>query len=138
MEIQVLRDTSTPHSITGKLSIDGAFQCFTIERPYGDTDFAPIPEGKYPVRMRESAFWQQHGYKMVPGIFDVPGRTDIEIHPGNTAFQSHGCIIVGNLRGIDSVFESRLAFDTLLEKIQKESNTIFITITKGDAIEKTA
>ena len=97
MKLELVRTKLTEHSLTGKLSIDGVFQCYFLERPYNDPEHPPIPEGEYPVRMRDSAFWAQHGFKQVPGIFDVPGRTDIEIHPANRASELKGCVHAGSI-----------------------------------------
>jgi hypothetical protein len=47
----------------------------------------------------------------------VPQFSGIRIHPGNTAKDTEGCILVGRRRGADEVYESRLAFDALFLKI---------------------
>ncbi len=130
MKIEVIRTKSTEFSLTGRLAIDGVFQCYTLERPYGDSDHKPIPEGEYPLRMRDSAHWAQHGYKQVPGIFDVPGRSDIEIHPANRAKELLGCIAVGQQLGEDVIMSSRFAFDMLLVKLRDIGQDTKILITK--------
>lgn len=130
MKIEIIRAQSTDVSLNGKLFIDGVQQCFTLERPYNDPDHRPIPEGEYPIRMRDSAFWSQHGYKQVPGIFDVPGRTDIEIHPANWARELKGCMAVGQAIDGDTLLYSRAAFAALLIKLGDIPNSTKILIRK--------
>lgn len=127
MEIEIYRKYNSKNT-SGKLSIDGVFECYTLERAKDDPEHVCIPEGKYPVRMRDSAFWGQHGYRQVPGIFDVPGRTDIEIHPANVPSELKGCVAVGKEQTEDGVMFSRIAFDVLLVKINACKDPIFVTI----------
>ena len=79
------------------------------------------------LRLRSCIFQDK---KQVPGIFNVPGRSDIEIHPGNRAPDSRGCILVGQQIGNDVVFSSRLAFDALLAKLKDIGQDTKILITK--------
>lgn len=130
MKIEVVRTKSTDFSLMGRLAIDGVFCCYTIERPYDDLDHKPIPEGEYPLRMRDSAHWAPKGYPQVPGIFDVPGRSDIEIHPANRANELRGCIGIGQQAGEDVVLSSRLAFNALLVKLKDMPKDAKILITK--------
>jgi regulator of RNase E activity RraA len=55
----------------------------------------------------------------LPRLLDVPGFTGIRIHPGNSAADTDGCILVGLRRAADSVLDSRKAFEPLLEKIRR-------------------
>jgi hypothetical protein len=43
----------------------------------------------------------------------------VRIHPGNTAADTEGCILVGVDRASDSIGRSRVAFDALFPKIQQ-------------------
>lgn len=70
---------------TGILSLTGGQQfCVTLE----PTELM-IPTGEYPVQM----LWSPKFNRMTPHL-TVPGRTEIEIHDGNWATDSDGCIIV--------------------------------------------
>jgi len=54
-------------------------------------------------------------FKMVtPEVIDVPGRTDIRIHPGNFPKDSLGCTLVGEEKGFDQIFQSKIAFEKLM------------------------
>lgn len=92
--------------------------CFTLEEPMGDgcgkAPFAILP-GTYQIKMQPS---QRFGRPM-PHLLNVPDRTAIEIHDGDTERDTHGCILVGNVRlGADSIGDSRRASDALNKQIQ--------------------
>ena len=74
-----------------------AYKCHSLEDPvresgtakvWGDT---AIPAGVYHVALRFSNRFQ----KELPGIQDVPGFDGILCHGGNTAADTHGCILLG-------------------------------------------
>ena len=71
--------------VFGVLLVDGQTYCFTLEPQ------DCIPEGTYACQLRDSA---RFGRKLY-GVMDVPGRTDIEIHMGNTVSDTHGCVLLG-------------------------------------------
>lgn len=50
-----------------------------------------IPAGTYPLRR---CMYNKHHLETF-GVFDVPGRDLIRIHPGNTEEDTAGCILVG-------------------------------------------
>jgi hypothetical protein len=67
----------------------------------------------------------------MPQILDVPNFQGIRIHSGNSAEDTEGCILVGQVKGIDYISNSRLAYKALYAKLEKafEANdTITITI----------
>jgi hypothetical protein len=123
MELRLERKWFTPDDTIGELSVDGVFECFTLEdvvRP-GDIFMVKIPgetaipEGRYDVRISFSPKFQTE----LPEIRNVPDFVGIRIHPGNTAKDTDGCVLVGRSRGVDRVLESRVAFVLLLDKIRK-------------------
>lgn len=119
MKLTLMRfDLQTNYTI-GRLSVDGAFECYTLEdtvRPPGVkvSGATAIPAGAYAVTIDES---QRFGRKM-PHILDVPGFAGIRIHSGNTAADTEGCILVGKMRAGASVQLSRAAFDALFPKLE--------------------
>ena len=128
MQVTVIRDKKTDKSTTGKLSVDGIFVCYTLEdiertgeKVYGET---AIPTGTYRVVLDFSARFN----RILPHILDVPGFEGIRIHPGNTAADTDGCILVGDTRDTDLVGQSRVAFDRLFRKLQAATDQIQITI----------
>lgn len=90
-----------------ELYIDNMIQAYTLEPAN------PIPPGTYNITLYVSPHF---GYT-VPLLQNVPGFNYIEMHPGNSAVDTHGCILVGSTKLVDELKNSRIAFDGLLEKI---------------------
>lgn len=109
------------HDVTiGSLSADGVWQCWTLEdvvRPKGFKvpGQTAIPAGRYRVLITPSPRFKRD----LPLLVDVPFFTGVRIHPGNTAADTEGCILVGAERGADgkSIGRSRVAFDNLFIKL---------------------
>lgn len=127
MKLTLQRKQYTPLSTCGELHVDDKFFCFTLERPHPDIKgaVAPmcIPSGTFQVRLGLSPSRQI----MVPWLLAVPGRTDIQIHIGNFPKDTEGCILVGNILGMDYVGDSRTAFEKLIRMLQGETD-VYITI----------
>lgn len=129
MKLDLKRKSFTDNSTIGELSIDGAFECFTLEdvvrdgeKVYGKT---AIPAGTYQVVVTHSPRFG----KELPLLVDVPGFEGVRIHTGNTATDTEGCILVGNGTETDRITGSRAAFDALFAKIQAALGTQEISIT---------
>jgi len=100
MELLLQRDARTEKSTTGKLSVDGVFECYTLEdkdrglissmpleeimskKVYGQT---AIPTGRYEVTISYSPKFQ----RMMPLLNGVPGYDEVRIHPGNSNTKLH-------------------------------------------------
>lgn len=103
----------------GALDLDGEFQCWTCEdtvRPPGVKVpcQTAIPFGRYKVIVNQSTRFN----RLLPLLLDVPNFAGVRIHPGNTAANTEGCILVGTDRLAKSIGRSRLAFDALFAKLQ--------------------
>lgn len=117
MDLTLIREPSTAQSTMGKLMIDGVFECYTLEdvvRPVKIAGETAIPAGTYKVIIDMSNRFK----RLLPLVVDVPGFAGIRIHPGNTARDTEGCILVGTSRSADFVGSSRVAFDALFKKMQ--------------------
>jgi hypothetical protein len=116
VQITVLRDTFTNNSTTGEMSLDGTFECFTLEPRADKSEGKPycIPAGTYLVTLEMSERFQM----LTPHVQNVPDFTAIEIHPGNFASDTEGCCLVGESRGVDFVGTSRPAFEALMQKLR--------------------
>jgi len=109
MILKLQRQRSTPTATFGDLSVDGMFECHTLERPE-----VQIPSGTYSIEITFSPRFQ----RLLPLLDSVPGRTDIRIHAGNWPRDTEGCILVGQTLGVDMISNSLLALNPLVEKIQ--------------------
>ena len=131
MELKLVRKIFTDKSTIGDLSVNGAFECVTLEDPPREVKIkgeTAIPAGRYEIAV---TFSNKFG-KFLPLLLNVPGFDGIRIHPGNTPKDTLGCILVGQGKGVDSISNSRLAFLPLFEKIQAvlRSEKVFIEITE--------
>lgn len=122
MELKLVRDYLAQGYTHGKLYVNGVFQCYTLEdtdrelerggkKVYGRT---AIPLGKYPVVVNRSTRFKVD----MPLLVDVPQFTGIRIHPGNTAEDTEGCILVGEIRSKASIGNSRVAYERLFSRIK--------------------
>ena len=128
LKIIARRDT---YSI-GKLYIDGIYFCDTLEdtvrdinhngkfdngevKVYGKT---AIPFGKYSVVYTHSPKFK----RKLPLLLNVPQFEGIRIHPGNTAEDSLGCILVGKNTAVGKLTESKVTSDKLNNLIKTAIN----------------
>lgn len=120
MKLTVIRDQRDDVCTIGQLCVDGAPECYTLEdivRPDGAPKVfgqTAIPAGTYQVVITFSPHFQRE----LPLLVNVPDFEGVRIHPGNTAADTEGCILVGVDRLADSIGHSVIAFDNLFPKIQ--------------------
>lgn len=109
LKILVERISKQETYTIGKLYIEGYYFCDTVEdkvrdlqdrnhdgdfddrgegKVYGQT---AIPAGTYPLTLSMSNRFK----RLLPELHNVPGFEGVRIHSGNTAEDSHGCLIVG-------------------------------------------
>jgi hypothetical protein len=129
MELRVKRSDFSEESTIGELSVNGQFACYTLEDKVRLAKIAgktAIPAGRYEVVINFSQRFQ----RQLPLLINVPNFEGIRIHPGNTAANTEGCILVGETKSADFVGQSRAAFDKLFEKLKvaSESEKIFLEI----------
>ena len=138
MQLTLKRRPSSVDCTIGELFLDGAMECYTLEdlvrevpgRPVAEWKIpksTAIPAGTYNVIINESLRFK----RALPLLVNVPGFFGVRIHPGNTAEDTEGCILVGSQVTGDSIIESRKAFDALFEKLKdafESWQTVHITI----------
>lgn len=118
MKLHLERKLFTAESTIGELTIDGAFECLTLEDPVRDEKIAgatAIPAGTYELVVNNSS---KFGRRM-PRLLDVPNFEGILIHWGNTAKDTEGCILVGTSKAKDFIGSSKAAFDALFKKLSQ-------------------
>lgn len=134
MELKVERKWPKATYTVGRLYVDGKMFCNTLEdrvrdlnteeKVYGET---AIPEGRYRVIFN----WSPKFGRNLPRLLNVPHFEGILIHPGNTAADSAGCILVGKNSAVGRLSESRDTSDrlnVLIEDAQRRGEDIFITV----------
>ena len=95
----------------GTLTHGKSFFCYTLELPwmFNHQYVSCIPAADYKVKNYASAKYPNH-YQ----IMDVPGRSHILIHVGNTRRDIVGCIVLGErlgrLKGLRAVLNSGKTF----------------------------
>jgi hypothetical protein len=122
MDLELKRTFAGAQRTFGELSIDGKFECYTLEdtvRESGEKipGRTAIPAGKYTVVVN----WSNRFQKYLPLLLDVPGFTGVRIHSGNTEKDTEGCILVGKDRVEGALLYSRVALDGLLKKLDRPS-----------------
>lgn len=121
---------STPEGGTlSALTINGRYVCLILERFWlgNQSNVSCIPPGRYVVERDNTG---RHQYFR---INNVPGRTHIEIHPGNDIDDSEGCQLpgyssemIGNKR---MIYRSKDACD-LISDIIGEDNQWLLDVSR--------
>lgn len=129
MELRVKRVQFSEESTIGELSVDGQFECYTLEdkvRPVKVKGRTAIPPGRYEVIINFSQRFQ----RQLPLLLNVPNFEGVRIHPGNTAANTEGCILVGDTKSENFIGQSRVAFNRVFDKLKagSESAKIFVEI----------
>lgn len=141
MELTVERYIYDDVSTIGKFSINGVFNCYTLEdkdrKLTADTPLADIekikvfgetaiPRGRYEVIISYS----NHFGKDLPELLNVPGWAGVRIHPGNKAADTEGCLLLGTTESQDFIGHSVEAWSAFMEKLKAVigKEKVFITI----------
>lgn len=124
LEVVRYENSEDGKATVGKLAVNGAPECFTLENAA-----LAIPAGTYPLIIDQSPLFTVKETKKAgrpimaysPHILDVPGREGIRIHSGDTDADVEGCIAVGQIHPAqqDFIGSSRLAVEALVPKIEK-------------------
>lgn len=150
MKIIIQRDPFLPKGTTGRLSVDDEDFCYTLEPPAATVSSAGkkiaqvtdgpvcIPPGVYPVKIDVSPRFQ----RLMPRLFDVPGREGILIHWGNYVENTEGCILVGSSKSTiqgavpePAVWNSRETFERLYRQIEEaQAAGVLLTVRDADAM----
>lgn len=112
MKVELLRTTSNDVVTLGVIRIDGVTMFASLELPYRNNvpRISCIDNGTYTCQLITSP-----KFGSVFEVTNVPGRSEILIHPGNTVRDIQGCILLGlghyYDKGQSSVFSSRIAVE---------------------------
>lgn len=159
MKIDLIKHTFTANSTIGSLAVNGVFECYILANPQTlNPALGPahidIPYGTYAIQLRRTNDWRRDPQlgtlarvtdasladgTLIMGLVDVPGRSDIEIHPGNSSKDTKGCQCPGSTRSTDFVGGSVLAEAKLFAKVSAafargEAVTIDVQPTQADPL----
>lgn len=122
MKLKLKRQDYSDARTIGRLSIDGEDFCWTLEDRVRTGPKVPgqtaIPAGTYTVRLTMSPRFG----RILPLLIDVPGFEGVRIHPGNTAADTEGCLLVGTGRTEDTITGSRDAFNALMARLENAAD----------------
>jgi RHS repeat-associated protein len=110
--ITVQRTNVGEYSTAGTIHVDagasGSVDTYSLEPPSFSPFGSSMPAGTYPATMRDDS---GPGLNHQAVTLDpADGRTNIEIHPGNTPLDTAGCVLPGTSAGPgDRVNNSRVA-----------------------------
>ena len=113
MKLKLIRDIDSGESTIGRLYCEGDFLSYTLENPWlnNTVGLSCIPPGIYKLGLRTSPnFSPRYGHDMVE-VKDVPNRSYILFHKGNTNEDTRGCILLGETKGIDFIGNSSKAYN---------------------------
>lgn len=115
IHLHVMREQGDANCTPGALFVNGRAAGYTLEPRRDQSQGKPfcIPAGTYPVTLEFSNHFQE----CTPHVNNVPGFSEIEIHRGNSAPDTRGCLLVGETEARDWVGQSKVAFDELMKTI---------------------
>jgi hypothetical protein len=138
MTITLQREKSDDRRTFGRLSVDGMFECHTLEDPVRTKKIpgvTAIPAGRYEIVVTESPRFKRR----LPLLLSVPGFDGVRIHPGTKETDTEGCILTGLGRTSTIITGSRIAFSNLFVKITsalERKERVWIIINSSEGIKE--
>lgn len=138
MKLTLKRIALRPTYTIGKLYINDAYFCDTIEDTVRDTNKngkfdnvekkvhskTAIPYGTYEIKWTYSPRFK----KYTPQLMNVPSFEGIRIHAGNTSADTEGCLILGENKQVGKVLNSRATINKFYPIIKKACSNGKVTI----------
>lgn len=148
MEIRVRRIALKDTYTIGKMYIDGKYFCDCCEDKVRDLsketkvpNKTAIPYGTYEITLdvksqKYSDFnkypWAKEYNGYIPRLTNVPLFLGVLIHPGNTEYDTSGCLLCGENKVVGKVINSTATFHRLMHEhllpAKKRGENITITI----------
>ena len=155
MELKVIRKWKKNEYTIGDLYVDGVWVSNTLEDAVRDLNRngqfdngerkipgkTAIPYGRYEITMKVKSpkysnfskySWAKKYDGYLPRLLQVPYFEGVLIHPGNTADDSEGCLLVGENKVVGKVINSVNTFRRLMDEYlipaKKRNEKIVITI----------
>lgn len=138
MKLTLKRIALRPTYTIGKLYIDDAYFCDTLEDTVRDTNKSgkfdngeqkikgktAIPYGTYEIKWTYSPRFK----KYTPQLMNVPSFEGIRIHAGNTSADTEGCLILGKNKQVGKVLNSRATINKFYPIIKEACSNGKVTI----------
>ena len=116
--LYVIRDKVTGDAVCGRLLLDGAFICNTLERRD-----KMLPLGTYRIEVNQSPKFK----RKLPLLYNdsIKASRGFRIHAGNTIASSSGCVLVGTADG-DRLKNSRESESVVTYLCKREKFLVFV------------
>ena len=138
MKLTLKRIALRPTYTIGKLYIDDAYFCDTLEDTVRDTNKSgkfdngeqkikgktAIPYGTYEIKWTYSPRFK----KYTPQLMNVPSFEGIRVHAGNTSADTEGCLILGKNKQVGKVLNSRATINKFYPIIKNACSNGKVTI----------
>ncbi len=138
MKLTLKRIALRPTYTIGKLYIDDAYFCDTLEDTVRDTNKSgkfdngeqkikgktAIPYGTYEIKWTYSPRFKKH----TPQLMNVPSFEGIRVHAGNTSADTEGCLILGKNKQVGKVLNSRATINKFYPIIKEACSNGKVTI----------
>lgn len=138
MKLTLKRIALRPTYTIGKLYIDDAYFCDTLEDTVRDTNKSgkfdngeqkikgktAIPYGTYEIKWTYSPRFK----KYTPQLMNVPSFDGIRVHAGNTSADTEGCLILGENKQVGKVLNSRATINKFYPIIKEACSNGKVTI----------
>ncbi len=128
MILEIIRLEESNQGTISVMKIDKEVFCFALSPPdmLNQSMVSNIPTGQYVIEPYSS-----RKYPKAYEVLDVPNRSKILIHAGNTAEHTAGCILVGSsvgkLKGNRAVLNSGNTYKRFLDKLNGGIHHLTIT-----------
>lgn len=122
-------ETHQKYGTRGVLRIDKELFCVTLELPWkmNQRDISCIPTGTYEVEYVNSLH-----FGLSYEVKDVPGRSNILFHRGNTVRDTNGCILLGRkyqwFNGTRAVMQSSRTLGDFVERMAGSPKSLLTVI----------
>lgn len=138
MKLTLKRIALRPTYTIGKLYIDDAYFCDTLEDTVRDTNKSgkfdngeqkikgktAIPYGTYEIKWTYSPRFK----KYTPQLMNVPSFEGIRIHSGNSSDHTEGCLLLGENKQVGKVINSRATINKFYPIIKEACSKGKVTI----------
>lgn len=138
MKLTLKRIALRPTYTIGKLYIDDAYFCDTLEDTVRDTNKSgkfdngeqkikgktAIPYGTYEIKWTYSPRFK----KYTPQLMNIPSFEGIRVHAGNTSADTEGCLILGENKQVGKVLNSRATINKFYPIIKEACSNGKVTI----------